>query len=283
VRRAPRCFGFARTRWTYALVGQAVPWLQTHSSSAIGRVLRALNVVLRRAREHVHSPDPVYADKRAEIAASLAAARSPPATSVTLFLDEVTIHRQPTVAPAYAERGGACPPAERTLRAEAPTRVLATLDATTGRVVWVRQTRLTVATLVHFFAQLVAAYPDAERIDVVLDNWPVHFHPDLLSALQPQTPLVPFVTPPSWPATAHPAAVARWGAWQLPIRLVLLPTYASWLNPIEKLWRKLRQEVTHLHPWADDLPGLRAAIDAFLDQFALGSPDLLRYTGLLPI
>ena len=149
-------------------------------------------------------------------------------------------------------------------------------------MIWVRQTRITVATLVRFFQQVTAAYPDAARIDVVLDNWPVHLHPDLLVALQPQTPLVPFVTPPSWPAAAHPAAEARWGDWQLPIRLVLLPTYASGLNPIEKLWRKLRQEVTHLHPWADDLPGLRAAIDAFLDQFATGAPDLLHYTGLLP-
>ncbi|HET8524033.1 MAG TPA: transposase, partial [Thermomicrobiales bacterium] len=66
----------------------------------------------------------------------------------------------------------------------------------------------------------------------------------------------------------------------LPIQLVPLPTYASWLNPIEKLWRWLRQEVGHLHPWADDLPALRDALDAFLARFAHGSPDLLRYTGL---
>ncbi|HEU4793393.1 MAG TPA: hypothetical protein VFS96_07030 [Nitrolancea sp.] len=32
---------------------------------------------------------------------------------------------------------------------------------------------------------------------------------------------------------------------------------------------------------ADDLPGLRATADAFLAQFAAGSPDLLRYVGLL--
>lgn len=259
-----------------------MPWLQARSPSAISRLLRALGIVLRRARDHVHSPDPDYAAKRAEIAACFAAACQPAARIVTLFLDEVTIHRQPTVAPAYAARGGDAPHAARSLRPDALTRVLAALNAATGQVVWVRQTRITVPTLVHFCAQLVATYPDADQIDVVLDNWPIHFHPDLLIALQPQTPLAPFVTPPSWPTEAHPMAVQRWGTWQLPIRLVGLPTYASWLNPIEKLWRKLRQEVTHLHPWADDLPGLRAAIDTFLDQFATGSPDLLRYTGLLP-
>lgn len=249
-------------------------------------MLHRLGIVLRRARDHVHSPDPAYDAKRAAITASVTAARHAARQRttdvVTLFLDEVTIHRQPTLTTALAASGGDAPHAERSLRSDAPTRVLAALDGATGQVRFVRVTRITVPTLVGFFQTIVAAYPDATRINVVLDNWPVHVHPDLLVAVQPQTPLVPFVTPPSWPTAPHPTAVARWGTLQLPIRLLLLPTYASWLNPIEKLWRWLRQEITHLHPWADDLPALRAAIDAFLERFATGSPDLLRYTGLLP-
>ena len=86
--------------------------------------------------------------------------------------------------------------------------------------------------------------------------------------------------PPSWPTIASAKAVKRWGQLQLPIQLIPLPTYAAWCNPIEKLWRKLRQELTHLHPWAADLPRLRAEIDRFLTQFATDSPDLLRYVGL---
>jgi hypothetical protein len=62
--------------------------------------------------------------------------------------------------------------------------------------------------------------------------------------------------------------------------VVLLPTYASWCNPIEKLWRKLKQEVLHLHRLADDLTTLRALVKEFLLQFASGSSDLLRYVGL---
>ena len=76
------------------------------------------------------------------------------------------------------------------------------------------------------------------------------------------------------------AAIRRWGALKLPIQIVPLPTYASWCNPIEKLWRKLRQDVTHLHRWADDLETFRTEIDRFLDQFARGSLELLRYVGL---
>jgi hypothetical protein len=41
------------------------------------------------------------------------------------------------------------------------------------------------------------------------------------------------------------------------ITLVALPTYAPWLNPVEKVWRKWYQEVLHLHPWVNawDEPG----------------------------
>ena len=59
-----------------------------------------------------------------------------------------------------------------------------------------------------------------------------------------------------------------------------LPTYAPWLNRIEKLWRYLRQEVLHLHQ-EEDFGSLHAHVNTFLDQFAGGSQHLLRYVGLL--
>lgn len=138
--------------------------------------------------------------------------------------------------------------------------------------------------MVEFYQRLRAAYPQAECIYVVQDNWPVHVHPDLLVALQPQTTQWLRATPPNWPLTPSAAAVRKWGHLHLPIQAVPLPTYASWLNPIEKLWRWLKQEVLHLHRLADDLPELRTAIDRFLDRFldrfASGSDQLLRYVGL---
>jgi hypothetical protein len=86
--------------------------------------------------------------------------------------------------------------------------------------------------------------------------------------------------PPSWSSKPRATAVKQWAGLQLPIQLIPLPTYAAWCNPIEKLWRKLRQELTHLHPWAADLRRLREEIDSFLKKFASGSTDLLRYVGL---
>jgi hypothetical protein len=275
--RAPRCFDRPLTRWRLVDVQAVVPWLEDRSLSAISRVLVAFGLSRKRARAHIHSPDPAYAAKRAAIAS----ARADP-TRVLCFLDEVTIYRQPTVAPVYALTGAVCPCVERSTRAETALRVVATLDARTGQVVALRRTKLTVSALVGFCRTLVAAYPPGTHFTLVLDNWPVHFHPDLLAALEPQHAPFVFPRPPSWPTSPQPEAVARWGQLQLPIQLLPLPTYASWLNPIEKLWRVLRQRVTHNHSWADDLTTLGTAIDAFLASFALGSPDLLRATGLAP-
>jgi transposase len=64
------------------------------------------------------------------------------------------------------------------------------------------------------------------------------------------------------------------------VQVITLPTYAPWLNPIEKLWRKFRQEVDYLHPLADDWQRLRERVQAFFDQFTHGSAALLRYVGL---
>src|SRR5262245_2216982 len=83
-----------------------------------------------------------------------------------------------------------------------------------------------------------------------------------------------------WPTEPRAAARRKWGELHLPIQLVPLPTYASWLNPIEKLWRKLKQDVLHLHRLADDLPARKARVLAFLARFSDGSLDLLRYVGL---
>ncbi len=59
------------------------------------------------------------------------------------------------------------------------------------------------------------------------------------------------------------------------------PTYASWLNPVERLWRWLRQDVLHCHPFCDDLQQLRDLTAHWLDRFQNGSRQLLYFIGLL--
>lgn len=245
-------------------------------------MLDQLDLSWQRARSVVSSPDPDYVAKLAVVDACRAAAQTASGRIVTLYLDELTIERQPSLASAYGWANQEQPQAHRSLRSNTQTRIVGTLDPQDGRVVSRRASRITVAQLVAFYQDLVAAYPDADRLFIIQDNWPVHTHADLLVALEPQETPFPFYRPHTWPEEAHPAAIERWGDLDLPIQIVPLPTYASWCNPIEKLWRKLKQDLVHLHRFADDLPSLRQHIDDFLKQFANGSVDLLRYTGLAP-
>lgn len=278
VRRDPRQLGVERTRWTLDSIRQ-VAGLPLHSKAGMCRLLMRLGVVWKRARTSVLSPDPNFEAKLADVAGVRSQAEAASGQIIATYLDEVTIERQPSVTNAYAQRGPDQARARRSHAANTPTRVVATLDALSGRVVF-RRGRVTTFALVAFFQQLRAAYPDAQRIYVILDNWPMHFHPDVLVALEPQQTNWPLPRPPNWPTQPSARALRSRGHLQLPIQLVPLPTYASWTNPIEKLWRKLRQDLTHLHPWSNDLDSLRTHIDLFLGAFTNGSHDLLRYVGL---
>ncbi|HEU5102636.1 MAG TPA: transposase [Roseiflexaceae bacterium] len=231
--------------------------MRLRSDASLHRLLARLGICRKRARSSIRSPDQHYDAKLADLAAIQAQVLAAPERFVLVYLDEVTIERQPSLAPAYHARGRREQPrARRSWSANTETRVVATLAAHDGRVVF-RRGRVSIDALVAFYQQLRAAYPDAERIYVVQDNWPVHFHPDVLVALEPQQTRWPLPRPKSWAATASKRAERKWAHLKLPIQLVPLPTYASWCNPIEKLWRKLRQDLTHLHLWADELPELR--------------------------
>jgi transposase len=126
------------------------------------------------------------------------------------------------------------------------------LNARTGQLDYLDAYIVGRAKVIQFYQQLVAAYPRAERLSVIQDNWSIHTHPEVLAALR------------RWPQ----------------IRPVWLPTYAPWLNPIEKVWRWLRQDVLKLHRQADNWAALQERVHGFLDQFARGSERLLEYVGL---
>jgi hypothetical protein len=245
----------------------------------MSRLLARLGISYQRGREYVHSPDPDYAAKVADIAAVLRETRRSGPRGVAVYLDELTYYRHPTTAQAYAPRGQQ-PRAERSQHANTSTRVVATLGDLDGKVVRQQGAKVGVRELVRFYRTLRESYPQATRLYVILDNWPIHFHPDVLVALEPQEQRWKPKLSPSWPTEPTAAARRKWGHLQLPLQLLSLPSYASWENPIEKLWRWLKQEVLHLHRQASDLPQLRALVLAFLGQFEHGSQALLRYVGL---
>lgn len=280
VRRAPRQLGYDRTRWRLEdLLEQCSDW-QVSSLSGLSQILDRLGISYQRGRDYVHSPDPDYADKMAYIEAVLAQARACTGRLVALYLDELTYYRQPSVARAWEARHGTQPRARRSHRANTTTRVLGALDPADGRVVAWQGSRVGIDQLVSFYQQLRHTYPEAERFYIMQDNWPIHFHPDVLVALEPQESPFPRYLPGNWATEPSARARKKWGPLNLPIQLIPLPTYASWENPIEKLWRLGKQEVLHLHRLADRLEDLRRTFLAFLASFQAGSQALLRYVGL---
>jgi transposase len=251
VRRTPECFGIPRTRWRLCDLRAALPWLAQYTDGGVSRALKRLGIRLKRGRLRVHSPDPAYLTKLVWIARALAAAVADPEQYVVLWGDEVSLYRQPTLADRYFPVGEA-PTADLSHKANTRYRLCAGMAALTGAVTYVSGKTTGVSKLCQFLDTLRERYP-TQTLVLIWDNWPVHRHPEVLAC-----------------ASDHG------------IDILWLPTYAPWTNPIEKLWRWLRQEVVHHHRCADAWEEMKGAVRGFLDRFVDGSTDLLRYVGRLP-
>lgn len=249
--QAPERFAVARARWRLVDLRQVLPWLAHYTLAGIWRALRRLGGRTKRGRLSVHSPDPHYAEKCFAIEQVCALAQQQPQRVRVFYGDEFSLYRQPSLAARFAPRGHR-PKARLAPRATTRYRVSGALDVVSGQVHYTTGAKMGVKGLCAFLAQLRARSPH-HRLVLIWDNWPVHQHPDVL---------------------AQAAA--------LHIRLLWLPTYAPWTNPIEKLWRWLKQTLLHHHRLADRWDDLKGAALAFLDQFATDSSALLRYVGLLP-
>jgi hypothetical protein len=253
VRRSPRLFGLERSRWRLADLGRAVPWLRGRPPGSVHRLLRRLRVRYKRGRRYLHSPDPAYDAKLAAITAAQAFVRADPERVVLLYQDEFTYYRRPSVGRAWAPVGADAPRAAQGLGTNKARRVAACLDAGSGRVLHWQRRHFDRGTLARFYRAVEAAYPAAEVIFLAQDNWPVHAHPDLLAALAGTK-----------------------------LRLLPLPTYAPWTNPVEDLWRALFADALHHHPFADDWAGLQGEVGRWLDARAAPSTATLRLVGLCP-
>jgi len=241
------------SRWTLAHIRDAFPWLSGYSLSGIWRMLQRFKVGLRRGRIQQFSPDPAYVEKEAYLLACLSQTARHPDTHVLVFMDEMGFFRWPT--PSLDWMAAAPDPAQVAPCADnnRQWRNIGVLNALTGQVNYLDNYIVGRKVVAQLYQALNQIYPDVQHIYVVQDNWSIHKHADVLAVLDD----LPRIEP------------------------VWLPTYAPWLNPIEKLWRWLRQDVLHLHRWAADWETLLAMVHDFLDQFAHASQDLLRYVGLL--
>ena len=178
--------------------------------------------------------------------------REDPKRYVLLFCDEASFYRHPTQAWLWARLGRQYHRLRYSHRSNTRMRVLAYLNAHSGAVHGEHMSKVSVARLARSLSKLSGWYPEAECIYLVWDNWPVHKHERVRRAL----------------------------AQQPRVQVLWLPTYAPWLNPIEKVWRYAKDRVTHAHPWCDDFNEFKDQVRAELQQHEQGSPELLRYVGL---
>ena len=227
-------------------------WLQGYSDAGIYKVLKRLGFSKKQALNFIHSPDPNYRFKWQRILAAYQEVLANPETAVLLFQDELTYYRRARLKKRWQKMGAKAVRHHQATGANTKARITATLNALTGQVLFLQRHKVGCHELATFYAQVRQAYPSARRIYLVQDNWPIHRHPDVLNALEQQQ-----ITP------------------------LFLPTYASWLNPIEKLWRWLRQDILHDHDEAKTFKRLRQRVSDWLEQFAHRSLKLLHYVGIL--
>lgn len=249
--RSPFELGIARSRWRLQDIGEAISWLIGCSESCISKLLKRLGFSRKLVQGFIHSPDPAYRSKWLRILEAYAEAVADQQQTVLLFQDEVTYYRKPELRESFSKTG--C--LQRHTHSEGrntKARVTAALNAVTGELHFLQRHKVGINELVRFYQQLRASYPDSVRLYLVQDNWPIHKHSTVMAALETTR-----ITP------------------------LFLPTYASWLNPIEKVWRWLRQDILHNHDCHHDFKRLRKRTETWLSQFDRPSPELLHYVGLL--
>lgn len=64
LRQSPRQFGLQQTRWTLRSLAEKVPSLKRFTDSGVYRVLVRMGYRYKRGQPSVHSPDPLYSEKR---------------------------------------------------------------------------------------------------------------------------------------------------------------------------------------------------------------------------
>jgi transposase len=237
------------SRWTLRTIRASVDWLTEYTVSGVWRVLQTCGLGLHNSCARLFSPDPDYGSKVRGLHRCLRHAARHPKTVVALFLDEFGYQRWPEAAPTWGLEAAVAQRAGNNQQ----WRTIGALNALTGQVNYLDGYIVGRQQVIQFYSQLDRAYPAVDLRYVIQDNWNIHTRPDVLTALE-----------------RYPR-----------IKPVWLPTYAPWLNPIEKLWRWLRQDILKMHRWGEDWPRVKQRVHDFLAQFVRGSTALLRYVGLV--
>jgi transposase len=250
--KSPRAFGINRSRWTLRLLAQTVPSLHGFSDGGVLRALKRYGFAYKRGQPWLCSPDPEYAKKGQVIMAAIEHADRCPGSVVVLFQDEASFYRQPSQGWLWAWAGRRQPKLPWSHRKNTLVRLAGCLNAHTGETHYHQAPKISVPELLRSYRKILKEYPHALMTYLIQDNWPVHDHPDVQQFLADNPRLV----------------------------VLRLPTYAPRLNPIEKVWRWIRQTLCHAHPFCDDFREFKAHLQAACHEAQTIPETIQRYCGI---
>ena len=215
----PEMFGYLRTGWTCELLSKlmrtmiGVRW----SRETVRRWLHRAGLVWRRPRPVVGPSDP---QKKTILQRFKRLLKHLPQTETAVFQDEVDLNLNPEIGSMWQEKAKQT---EVVTPGNNVKRYLAgSLEWRTKRIYRTLGKRRNGELFIAHLADLNRALKHYEVVHVICDNAPFH--------------------------TSQ--AVRAWLAEHPRIRLVFLPKYSPELNPIERIWWHLRDEITrnHQHP-----------------------------------
>ncbi|HAF3193240.1 TPA: IS630 family transposase [Salmonella enterica] len=216
VQRSPKDFGWLRSRWSTELLALVINRLfdVTLHRSTLHRYLRKADMVWRRAAPTLKIKDPHYEEKRLVIDQALAQEQT---AHPVFYQDEVDIDLNPKIGADWMPKG-------QQKRIATPGQnqkhyLAGALHSGTGRVHYVSGSSKSSDLFISLLETLRRTYRRAKTITLVADNYIIH----------------------------KSRKVERWLEENPKFRLLFLPMYSPWLNPIERLWLSLHETITRNH------------------------------------
>jgi transposase len=239
--REPRAVGKNFSNWTAQKLKVHLHW--TVHPVTVWRYLRRLKWRWHRPVPRVASPDRRYRAKSRYLRRLRAQARR--GEIHLYYADEMDVALLPTISGRWMRQGHQTE--VNTPGQNAKQYVFGAVNYVTGALVWVPWPNKNNVGFRQLLQQVVAQHKQTPvKIVVVLDNFRIH----------------------------KAKAVQAWlRAHRAQLRLYFLPTYSPRLNPIERVWRHFRRNVTD-NFYFGTLPRLMTAVKAFLTVLA-DSPGIV--------
>jgi transposase len=202
--------------------------------STVGRIWKAFGLQPHRSETFKLSPDPQFVEKVRDIVGLYL---DPPERAVVLCVDEKSqIQALDRTQPLLPMSPGQVERRTHDYVRHGTTSLFAALDAATGKVIGQVHRRHRSVEFRKFLDTIDASVPPGLDVHVVMDNYGTH-----------KTPLI-----------------RKWLAKRPRFHVHFTPTYASWLNLVERLFAEVSEKCIRRGSHRSTA-ALEAAIKAFLD------------------